>query len=80
MNSDIKQLLIDTRTQFEEEFGDVIIQFNCDKDFSAWRILMLDKRNRDKRIERIIPTAQIEYANFNTIRFEFETMRRSLFG
>ncbi len=80
MTSDIKQLLIDMRAQFEEEFGDVIIQFNWDKDFSAWRILMLDKINRDKCIERIIPTAQIEYANFNVIQFEFETMRRSLFG
>lgn len=80
MNSEVEQLLIDKRGQFEDEFGDVIIWFNYYKPVNGWRILMLDIKNRFRTIERLISNIQIECANFDILWFEFKNMRRGLFG
>lgn len=80
MNSEIEQLLIDKCGQFKDEFGDVIIWFNYYKSVNGWRILMLDRKNRSRTVERLISNTQIECANFDILWFEFENMRRGLLG
>ena len=78
MNNYTEQLLIDKRGQFEDEYGDVIIWFKYEKALDSWYILMMDKKNRAKYIERLLSNAQIEYANLDILWFEFDSMRRRL--
>ena len=78
MISDVERLIINKRGQFEDEFGDIIIWYDYNKDQNIWYFLMMDKKNRDKHIERAISDAQIGYANLDILWFEFDSMRRRL--
>ena len=74
----VEQLLNDKRGQFEDKYGDVIIWFKYEKVLDSWRILMLDKKNREKRIEKLISNTMIEQAKLDILWFEFDNMRREL--
>jgi hypothetical protein len=78
MSKYVEQLLNDKRGQFEDEYGDVIIWFKYEKVLDSWRILMLDKKNREKRIEKLISNTMIEQAKLDILWFEFDNMRREL--
>ena len=78
MNIDIKQRLIDKRGEFEDYYGDIIIWFQEEKALGGWQILMLDKMNRDRRIERVLSSLQIECAAIDVIWHEFIDMRNEL--
>lgn len=78
MIKEVERLIINKRGQFEEEFGDIIIWYDYHKEQDTWYFLMMDKKNRDKHIERAISNVQIEYANLDILWFEFDSMRRRL--
>lgn len=78
MTNYVEQLLLDKRGQFEDEYGDIIIWFKYKKELDSWYILMMDKKNREKYIERVLSNTQIEYANLDILWFEFDSMRRRL--
>ena len=78
MSKYVEQLLNDKRGQFEDKYGDVIIWFKYEKVLDSWRILMLDKKNREKRIEKLISNTMIEQAKLDILWFEFDNMRREL--
>ena len=78
MTSKIEQLLLDKRGQFEDEHGDIIIWFQKDRDLDGWRVLMLDKRNRDRNIERVLSNTVIECANIDILWYTFTEMRNRL--
>ena len=78
MISDVERLIINKRGQFEDEFGDIIIWYDYNKDQNSWYFLMMGKKNRDKHIERTISNAQIGCANLDILWFEFDSMRRRL--
>lgn len=78
MTNYVEQLLLDKRGHFEDAYGDIIIWFKYEKALDSWRILMMDKKNRDRGIERLFSNTRIEYANLDIIWFEFDSMRRRL--
>lgn len=78
MNIDIKQRLIDKRGEFEDYYGDIIIWFQEEKALGGWQIIMLDKRNSYRRLERVLSSVQIEYVALDVIWHEFTDMRNEL--
>lgn len=78
MNSDINQLILDKRGLFEDTYRDIIIWYKYNENLNSWHFRMLDKKNKGRFIERLISKAQIEYASFDILSSEFNSMRKEL--
>ena len=78
MASSTKQWLIDKRDEFEKEYSDIMIRFREGKYLNGFYILMVDRKNQDKYIERMWSTKQINCANFDILWHEFMYMRSRL--
>lgn len=78
MNSEVNQLILDKRGAFEYTYHDVIIWYEYNMSINSWRFRMVDKKNKGRFIERLISNAQIEYASFDILSSEFNSMRKEL--
>ena len=78
MNSAVNQLILDKRGLFEDTYRDIIIWYKYNENLNSWYFRMLDKKNKGRFIERLISKAQIEYASFDILSSEFNSMRKEL--
>ena len=74
----MKQHLSDKCRKFESKHDDVSIWFKYSRFVNGWYILMIDKRNQDRFVERLISNQQISSTTIDIISFELDSMRKGL--
>jgi hypothetical protein len=82
----LKSLILDTRYEFEDKYGDIFIWYeevstgDAETPPNAYKFKMFLRRNRAFEINSYITKEHLATCCYNPLTYEFENMRRRLLG